>query len=245
MSDLAALLDRAEAIVDERLAALGVTLKYSPTQPRNEEGEWTSGGGGHASMDEVLGDAALDIRIYSDLNKSPNKKAIGAAVAKHLKSTSGAVVSDAEGFEMARAVHQYAGNIDNYEKVRSGKDPKTAKQLDSLISKSAPFEGEIYRGMSFNDEAFASGLKKGAAVDMKGVSSWSSDKKHSTGFASTKKVGVLMSVQNKSAASITFLSKDEREQELLSPSSAKYKVKSVTKTQKGGRTIYNVKLEEE
>lgn len=231
------------------------SLKYSDDQPRDDSGRWSDTGGGgssgggsgdgsHASMDAVLGDASTDMRIYSDLNDSPNKEAIGKAVAKHLKETSGAEVSSKEGFEMAQAVHQYAGN-DNYRKIRNGEMPETAKQLDNLVSKSAPYQGNIYRGMSFGDDFFKNDLYPGATFDTRGVSSWSSDKKHADMFANRKQYGVLLSVKNKSGASIAFLSKDEKEQEVLNPSTARYRVKSVKIKQLGTKEIYHVQLEEE
>lgn len=239
---LESLLDVAEAIVKERLARLNVAAKGDYEGHPFRGNQYS---GGHVSMDEALGDAALDMQIYSDISKSPNKKAIGAAVARHIKATSGNDVSDAEGLEFARSVQLYAGNAENYQKIRTGKMPETSKNIDKLISKSAPFEGEIYRGMSFDDESFVSQLTPGASLNTGGISSWSSDKKHSNTFASRKKIGVMLSVKNKSGASITFLSKDQREQEVLSPSQARYRVKSVSKKQQGNKTIYNVKLEEE
>lgn len=240
-TDLPTLLDIAERIVNERLALLiGIKGDYEGHPFRGNQ--WT---GSHVSMEEALGDAALDMQIYSDISKSPNKKAVGGAVAHYIKETSGNDISDAEGLEFARSVQLYAGNAENYQKIRSGKMPGTASNLDKLISKSAPFEGEIYRGMSFDDDSFVSGLKPGADMNMNGISSWSSDKKHSSTFASRKKVGVMLSVKNKSGASITFLSKDQREQEVLSPSWARYRVKSVSVKNQGGKTVYNVKLEEQ
>lgn len=222
------------------------THGHDVTSKPSSEGESSggSGNGDHASMDDVLGDASMDMRIYSDLNDSPNKEAIGNAVAKHLKETSGANVSSQEGFEMANAVHQYAGN-DNYRKIRNGEMPETEKQLDNLISKSAPFNGEVYRGMSFGDDFFAKSIESGSYFDTKGVSSWSSDKKHADMFTKRRNVGVLLSVKNKSGASITFLSKDAGEKEVLNPSTARYRVKSVKVKQEGIREIYHVELEEE
>ena len=136
-----------------------------------------------------------------------------------------------------------------YSKIRAGKPPSEAvkgKLIDNAIKRARAFNGEIYRGihLSSNDYAqWAQGLKKGATVDMKGISSWSSKKNVAEAFArkgTHSGQSVIFKVKSTSkAVPVQHLSTfGSGEAEVLAPSFAKYKVSSFTT--KGNITYVNL-----
>lgn len=194
-----------------------------------------------AQLENVFGEKlAMEFMIYSDISKSPEFTKIGEALAKNIESTTGNKVSTKEACDMVKGVKAYAGSLDQYKNIRAGIPPETAKAIERLIQVSPKFEGKVYRGMSFPDNKFVSQLKVGSKIDMKGLSSWSSDKKWASQFGGRGKVGVVFEMKNKSGASITHLSKDYREKEVLVPSKSNIVIDSVV--EKNG--VYYVKARE-
>lgn len=195
------------------------------------------------SMEGLFGDLYTEF-YSSDISKSKKFSEICKTFSKYISETSGKTVSDKEAGDMVSAIQRYAGSIDIYRKVREGKEPKTSNAIESLISNSQKFDGKIYRGMSFSDNSFVSKLKEGSTIDMNGFSSWSSDSKHSIKFASRDKIGVMFQMKNKSGVSITHLSRDFSEKEVLLSGQAKIKVNKVEQKKIGTKTYYIIEAEE-
>jgi hypothetical protein len=194
-----------------------------------------------AQLENVFGEKlAMEFRTYSDISQSPEFTKIGAVLAKNIEATTGNKVSTKDACDMVKGIKAYAGNLDQYKNIRAGIPPEIAKAIERLIKVSPKFDGKIYRGMSFPDNKFVSQLKVGAKVDMKGLSSWSSDKKWATQFSGRTKMGVIFEMKNKSGASITHLSKDYREKEVLIPSKSNIVIDSIV--EKNG--VYYVKARE-
>ena len=117
---------------------------------------------------------------------------------------------------------------------------KEANYLESYIKKENPFEGTIYRGMHMDD---ISSFKEGMILDMKGVSSWTSENdvaRYFTGAQDTrfgvnrdtvfKKMKVIMNVENKSGVSINAFSANRGTKdvaEVLVSKDAMLKVKTI------------------
>ncbi len=196
------------------------------------------------ALEDVFGDLGMEFRI--GLSNSPKLKQVGEKLSKYIKLTAGNDVSSDDAAKMAVAINKYAGSLDTYRKVREGKEPKISEAIESLIEKSQKFDGQIYRGMYLKDESFIKGLKPGGNVDLGGFSSWSSDKKHSLNFTdrSDAKYGVIFKMKNKSGASITHLSKDLKEKEVLVSGKSKLVVKSIIANTKGKKTLYEIEMEE-
>lgn len=142
------------------------------------------------------------------------------------------------------ALNDYFGS--GYSNIRNGHPPSAAekaKVIDNALKKARPYSGEIYRGIHLDNETFAEwskGLQKGATIDMKGVSSWSSRKTVAESFAkggAPNTQSIIFKVKStKHAAPVQHLSHyGKGEAEVLAPSFAKYKIKGFT-TQ--GNTTY-------
>ena len=117
---------------------------------------------------------------------------------------------------------------------------RMAKNMDEFIENSPKFKGEVHRGMRVSQADIAS-FTEGATIDMKGMSSWTSDKKIATEFAKGDEGhAVIMHVTNKTGASITHLSSLPYQREVVSPSTTKY---GVLRSEKKGNTVH-VYLEE-
>jgi hypothetical protein len=169
----------------------------------------------------------MEFRINSDISKSPEFENMGKILASDIEKKTGNKISNKEACVMIKAIKDYAGSLSEYKKIRSGIPPETAKAIEKLISVSPKFEGNVYRGMSFSDDSFVKQLKTGSEIDMKGFSSWSSDKKHSLKFSKRNKIGVIIEMKNKSGVSITHLSKDYNEKEVLVSGKSKIMINKV------------------
>ena len=130
----------------------------------------------------------------------------------------------------------------NYKEYTAGNRPDETKAIDEMLSKMGTYDGEIYRGMALGkrDAAqFLSNAKVGAEIQMKGLSSWTSDKSIAERFRDTQngvnqnnKVGVVLRTKNKSGVGIAHISSTRDEAEVLVNTKARWKVTGVTKTTK-------------
>jgi len=193
-----------------------------------------------SSLEETFGDElAMEFRINKDISKSPKFKEIGEKFSSQIEKETGNNISTSEACSMIKAVKDYAGSLEDYKNIRKGIPPETAEAIEKLISVSQKFKGKVYRGMSNLDSSFIEKLKIGSQVDMKGFSSWSSDKKHSMRFANKGK-SIIFEMENKSGVSITNISKDYNEKEILVSGKSKIIISSI-KEEKG---IYYVRTKE-
>lgn len=126
-----------------------------------------------------------------------------------------------------------------------------SNMIDDFIYKSEKFKGELHRGMKFHSsedvEKVINKLNQGKTVDMQGLSSWSSDKTVADDFGEEFH-HIIFHVENKSGASIKELSKFDNEDEVLLPTTARFKLKSgskpIKKRDPDGMSVYEVYLEE-
>jgi hypothetical protein len=158
-------------------------------------------------------------------------------------------VSTAKAHEYVDAIRGFIGS--DYMEMRrasqgegKGTHNKLAKDFDEFLNKSPKYKGEVHRGVRVPKE-MADGFTSGAEITMKGMSSWSSDKKIADKFAASGGEGdtghaVIFHVTNKSGASVTHLAAMPYQKEIVAPSSAKYKV--LRREEKGKNT--HVYLEE-
>ena len=108
---------------------------------------------------------------------------------------------------------------------------KISNDLDDFIYRSDKFKGTVYRGLNVSEDVaidIVKNLKQGKTMDMGGISSWSSNRKISESFStgSDKDVCILFTLDNKSGVSIKELSMFEHEEEVLHPTTARYKLNS-------------------
>lgn len=114
----------------------------------------------------------------------------------------------------------YSGNI-NYEDIRSGKLKGDFNNIEGYIN-SAPKWGDsgaLYRGIVVDPGSALLDMKEGAAIDMKGISSWTSSEKIVSSYTRSHygQDGVLFTLDNgsRNATSIAHLSRYTYEEELL------------------------------
>jgi hypothetical protein len=156
-------------------------------------------------------------------------------------------MSRAEAEQTYHAMSDYFSN--GYSNIRAGHPPSAAEKamlIDKAIKKARAYNGEIYRGIHLDSNTYsewAKGLKKGATLDMKGISSWSSKKKVAENFAKTDsyygKAVVFKLKSTNHAVPVQHLSSfGSREAEVLAPSFVKYKISSYIT--KGNITYVNL-----
>ena len=120
-------------------------------------------------------------------------------------------------------------------KMSQEKAEKASNDLDDYIYQAPKYDGEVYRGMTLNDKNYDNiikNLKSGKIMDMQGISSWSSDREISEGFIefnldSNTPNGILFKLQNKSGTPISEISTVSDEDEVLHPTTARYKLKKI------------------
>lgn len=159
---------------------------------------------------------------------------------KMLMQETGLSLPDAE--MTYRALASYFGS--GYSSIRAGHPPSAlekAKLIDNALKKARAYKGEIYRGISLDPSTYSEWskqLKSGATIDMKGISSWSSNPKVAESFAhSSYGQSVIFKLKSTNhAVPVQHLSSFGKvEAEVLAPSSVKYKISSyITK----GNTTY-------
>lgn len=193
-------------------------------------------GGRGASSSSSGGGAALDFqKSHLDKLKEP------PSVASQLSQTIG--VSEAEAEQMAKAVHYYSGA--GYTNIRQAQYSKDASNpyyeevmaIENLIDKSPKWGGgEIYRGMHLSSSTISQ-LEKGAKIDMKGMSSWTTKESLAKSFSKTKVPNespvIFKTTGTKKGTSITHLSRfGKKEEEVLVSGSATWTIKSIKKSGK-------------
>lgn len=159
-------------------------------------------------------------------------------------------VSEKEARDINKNIASYTGT--GFLKIRdlSNRDFDEARSLiDKYIEKAPPYDGEIYRGLAFNDGGnFSKDLQNGNVIDMKGISSWSSNQEIAEKFINklnNATYGVLFNCKNKKGVGIHHLSVLPNEEEVLQSSNAKFKINNVKVfTNKRGLKVYQIDCEE-
>lgn len=115
---------------------------------------------------------------------------------------------------------------------QDGKPSADAEALESLISDSPKwFGGETYRGLNSVDSKTLKALTtKGASIDMRGLSSWSTSKDVASDFAYSKSSPgiVFVAKAQPQGTSVRGYSSHPHENEVLVSSKAKYTVENAT-----------------
>ena len=157
-------------------------------------------------------------------------------------------VSADEAREQVDAIEAYSGSDyrairkAQYEGLTDWDEYKKAQAIENFIAQSPVWAGgELYRGVKL-DPAAVSQLKVGGRIDMKGMSSWSSDETTARSFsnASGNKQSVIFRTKGtKQGASITHLSNyGKDESEVLISGKATWTIKKITVS--GSRTYIDV-----
>lgn len=168
---------------------------------------------------------------------------------KFIQQTLG--VDQSKAYDFWNAAMNYTGSW--YSAVREHQqglnDGKTAKKiaddLEEFISRSPKWDGgTTYRGLeNLSPQTVQALTTKGAVVDMKGISSWSTEKGRAESFAGHGKGSVLFSVDGQSKGTSTrHLSSFPSENEVTVSQRARYEVVSSKYNSKRG--YYEVKLKE-
>ena len=167
--------------------------------------------------------------------------------AKQLADRNGISLSDAD--DQVTAIKDYSGT--DYSEIRAAQyNGNTnsmyydqAQAIEAYIAQSPTWDGgNIYRGIKMDADSFSQ-MQVGGRIDMRGLSSWSSDEQIAHNFAQsygTKKSVVFRSKGTKQGASITHLSKfGTSESEVLVSGKATWTIKKITKV--GNITYVDVK----
>lgn len=145
--------------------------------------------------------------------------------------------SEAEAQEFHQSMQYYFGG--NYEAFTTGQAPKETAIIDIGLSKMQPYDGEIYRGMGFLEDAVDDYEKfrtvaVGAELPMRStISSWTSTLESSYGFGGLpeayRDTVLIRCVKNKTSIGVQHISKfRDVEAEVLARSDARWVVKKVT-----------------
>lgn len=123
----------------------------------------------------------------------------------------------------------------DYSEFAAGTKEEEERNIDDGLSRMAAYDGEIYRGMSFEDwqeEAFSKFLdcNVGDEIEMRTISSWSSNRTVADDFAKLgsvmqKNSVVMICKGNKSGVGVQHISKfAKKEAEVLAPSTARWRL---------------------
>jgi len=122
----------------------------------------------------------------------------------------------------------------DFEAYANGEKKEQEKTINEGLRRMGAFDGEIYRGMHFNEwqkEDFVKfrDAEVGDEIQMRTISSWTSDKKVADSFGGIKNMAqdsvVMICKNNKSGVGVQHISKFAKgESEVLAPSDAKWKV---------------------
>ena len=193
--------------------------------PRDKSGKFGKGGEG-ATVSKPVEEStngkqpASGVRAHVEshyemvLGPTKSIKQKTAFIEKELK------VSSPTAHSYAKAVDKYSGS--GYFDVRSGRDKKTAQKLEEYIDSAPKWDGNgpVYRGLGIST-ADVTELVPGSTLDMKGVSSWSSDKYQAQEYArrtpqNKREQRVLVKMDKAdTGTSIAHLSQHPGEQEVL------------------------------
>ena len=166
-------------------------------------------------------------------------------IAEQLAKANGISIDEAR--EQAIALADYSGSDyrairkAQYEGLTDWDEYAKAQAIENFIAQSPVWAGgELYRGVKL-DAASVNHLKVGGRIDMKGMSSWSSDEITANSFSnsSTKERVIFRTKGTKQGTSITHLSSfGKGESEVLISGKATWTIKKITKS--GGRTYIDV-----
>ena len=153
----------------------------------------------------------------------------------------------------AKTVKKYMDEYfgEDYSEFVDGNRQKEVKVIDEALSRMGAYDGEIFRGLEFGSgkrgQEFADRVKVGGEIEMKSISSWSSERWVADKFAG---------VGNDSYYSVVFVCKDNKtgvgvqhisefgkdEAEVLSPSGTRWKITNISQKDKTRTNIMGNKV---
>lgn len=151
-------------------------------------------------------------------------------------------MSDAEADTVSREITTWTSN---------SWDKADTAVLDKFIEQDHTYDGEIFRGMHFDNDGYSSfmqDIEVGSTISMKRNSSWSSNEDDARVFAHTgdEEINSVMirCVQNRSASPIKYLN-SQGEDEVIGHSKAKWTVlnSQTTETSKGTKKTWLTVIE--
>jgi hypothetical protein len=210
---------------------------YDPDEPRDDDGKWTSGGGGGSAVSTNYNEAAKNAqRYYSEhLDRydriheyTDNKKETYLQVNKALRS----------GREAAEK---------EFGKARSDELFSYADKLQKDLNEAPKFKGTVYktyRGQTIANDVLAS-IKAGGLFTTRGFASTSVDRKTAESYMKKSPVAsgqshILLEFHQKSGVALSKVSAYKHENEVLVNHDKTFRVRSVSKH--GGRVT--ISLEE-
>lgn len=164
-------------------------------------------------------------------------------------------VSVNEGDEIAKAVYSWSGA--DYKFIReavytgdtNNPDYQKGMKIEKFIDKSPKWDGELYRGASLSLDVLSQ-LQVGGIIDMRGMSSWSSDDKVAKKFTKSKNTPkgnekvIFHTTGTKKGASITQMSRfGKKESEVIVSNDARWTIKSMRSTGRGTTYIELVEVD--
>ncbi|NEP88572.1 MAG: hypothetical protein F6K18_18000 [Okeania sp. SIO2C2] len=157
-------------------------------------------------------------------------------------------MSSIEAVESLSALEQFTTT--DFRKIRradqEGKNEQNVKNLNKFMHKMPPYDGDIYRGMSFSEKSiksFIQELKPHGDYTLDSVTSFTSDPKVAETYSGHCYQVVIRVKHNHSGISIEDFSAMYSEKEVLVPKGTKYEVMNVPKEVKLGEVNY-IDLEE-
>lgn len=228
-------------------------IKFNPYH--GSDGRFASASG-YASFTYSPGKSkAHDMAIAREKERQAAGAAAGnKAEEKDYKYTKEEQIEAVKGFTI--------GDYFDIRKIQCGKDPgyMSAKELETFkkkgeaieeyIDANGPYKGKIYRGMNTDDDL---GLKTGQVLDMRGTSSWTTDKKqgydwagqHSNGdkgeynIKSGKERAYVFEMKApKKSTYIDDISENQGEKEVIVSKTVQFKITGIKET--GTQTIVTV-----
>lgn len=153
----------------------------------------------------------------------------------------------------AKTVKKYMDEYfgDDYSEFVDGNRQKEVKVIDEALSRMGAYDGEIFRGLEFGSgkrgQEFADRLKVGGEIEMKSISSWSSERWVANKFAGVGNDSyysvVFVCKENKTGVGVQHISEfGKDEAEVLSPSGTKWKITNVSQTDKTRTNIMGNKV---
>ena len=153
----------------------------------------------------------------------------------------------------AKTVKKYMDEYfgDDYSEFVDGNRQKEVEVIDEALSRMGAYDGEIFRGLKFGfgkrGQEFADRLKVGGEIEMKSISSWSSERWVANKFAGVGNDSyysvVFVCKENKTGVGVQHISEfGKDEAEVLSPSGTRWKITNVSQTDKTRTNIMGNKV---
>lgn len=138
----------------------------------------------------------------------------------------------------------------NYKEFIDGQRPEESKAISDALRKMQPYDGEIYRGLSFADRdrytAYIRQMTDDSDIKIKALQSWTSREKVARRFGSYSDDAdtvILVCKNNESAVGVRHISQlGSSEDEVLAPENVTYKLANIREEFKDGNENYKIAI---